>query len=159
MSELKAFAGLHQALAHLCLRDGRARKDIAEAAGINASMLSGYCSGRLVPSLEHLDRLLTALGVALEDLAAELRLVNQRRTPAAATLEVLSSPEPPEDEVATRLWATLLKDVARLVHEEARRSAAEPELEPEPLFSPSRSPSDAPPRPKAGRRRGAKPGG
>src|SRR3954471_15188799 len=79
MSELKAFEGLHQALAHLCLRDGRARKDIAEAAGINASMLSGYCSGRIVPSLEHLDRLLTSLGVALEDLAAELQMVNRRR--------------------------------------------------------------------------------
>jgi transcriptional regulator with XRE-family HTH domain len=50
MSELIAFAGLHQALARLCLRDGRPRKEIAEAADINASMLSGFCSGRRVPS-------------------------------------------------------------------------------------------------------------
>ena len=46
MSELKAFAGLHQAIARLCLRDGRQRREIAEAADINPSVLSGYCSGR-----------------------------------------------------------------------------------------------------------------
>lgn len=77
MAELKIFAGLHQALGHMCLRDGRARREIAEAAGINPSMLSGYCSGRLVPSIEHLDRLLVALNRRPEDLVEELRAVSE----------------------------------------------------------------------------------
>jgi len=77
MSDLKLFAGIHQALGRLCLVDGRARREIAEAAGINPSMLSGYCSGRLVPSLEHLDRLLVALKRRPEDLVEELRAVSE----------------------------------------------------------------------------------
>jgi transcriptional regulator with XRE-family HTH domain len=78
MSELKAFAGLHQAIARLCLRDSRQRREIAEAAEINPSVLSGYCSGRRVPSLEHLDRLLTTLGVGVEELIYELRSIAYR---------------------------------------------------------------------------------
>jgi transcriptional regulator with XRE-family HTH domain len=77
MADLKIFAGLHQALGHMCLTDGRARREIAEAAGINPSMLSGYCSGRLVPSIEHLDRLLVALNRRPEDLVEELRAVSE----------------------------------------------------------------------------------
>jgi transcriptional regulator with XRE-family HTH domain len=76
--ELKAFAGLAQALARLCLRDDRTRKEIAQAAGINASMFSGYLSGRRIPSLEHLDRILTTLGVGIEELTYELRALEYR---------------------------------------------------------------------------------
>lgn len=149
MSDLKTFAGLHQALAHLCLRDGRARKDIAEAAGINASMLSGYCSGRIVPSLEHLDRLLTNLGVALEDLAAELRMVNQRRTPATAA-PLLDAPERKDSMASIRKLALLLNDVYDLIQLEQGHvpSSEAPETE----LSP-RSPADAAPPPRGGRRR------
>jgi transcriptional regulator with XRE-family HTH domain len=148
MSELKAFAGLHQALAHLCLRDGRARRDIAEAAGINASMLSGYCSGRLAPSLENLDRLLTSLGVKLEDLASELRMVNQPRPATPAPL--LDSPEPKDELAAVRRLALLINDAYDLIQ---RGYAAAPEPQP-----PS-SPADAAPPRKGGRRRGPKTGG
>lgn len=77
MANLKIFAGLHQALGHMCLTDGRARREIAAAAGINPSMLSGYCSGRLVPSIEHLDRLLVALNRRPEDLVEELRAISE----------------------------------------------------------------------------------
>ena len=45
-------------------------------------MLSGFCSGRRVPSLEHLDRLLTTLGVGIEDLTYELRTI-EYRSPSA----------------------------------------------------------------------------
>lgn len=76
--ELKAFAGLAQALARLALRDDRTRKEIAQAAGINASMFSGYLSGRRIPSLEHLDRILTTLGVGIEELTYELRALEYR---------------------------------------------------------------------------------
>src|SRR5947209_3435086 len=90
MSDLKLFAGIHQALGRLCLVDGRARREIAEAAGINPSMLSGYSSGRLVPSPEHLDQLHAAADLlrppsvkkAIEDVArvdARLRAEGERK--------------------------------------------------------------------------------
>lgn len=79
---LQVFGGIDQALARLCLRDPRPKKEIAEAAGINASMLSGFCSGRRIPTLEHLDRLLTALGVGIEELTYELRTVDYHKEPA-----------------------------------------------------------------------------
>src|SRR5262245_32917964 len=84
--ELKAFAGLPQALARLVLRDERTRKEIAEAAGINASMFSGYLSGRRIPSLEHVDRILTTLGVGIEELTYELRALEYRAPGAPLVL-------------------------------------------------------------------------
>lgn len=76
--QLRVFRGLPKALGRLLLRDGRSRKEIAEAAGLNASMLSGFCSGRRTPSLEHLDRLLNELGVGLDELNFELLAMNYR---------------------------------------------------------------------------------
>ena len=84
--ELQAFAGLPQALARLCVRDPRTRKEIAEAAGINASMFSGYLSGRRIPSLEHLDRILITLGVGIEELTYELRALEYRAPGAPLVL-------------------------------------------------------------------------
>jgi transcriptional regulator with XRE-family HTH domain len=76
--QLRVFRGLPKALGRLLLRDGRSRKEIAEAAGLNASMLSGFCSGRRMPSLEHLDRLLNELGVGLDELNFELLAMHYR---------------------------------------------------------------------------------
>ena len=85
-AELNAFAGLHLAIARLCLRDGRPRKEIAEAAHLNASMLSGFCSGRRIPSIEHLDRLLTALDAGIEELTYELRALDYGMSKAPLVL-------------------------------------------------------------------------
>ena len=92
---LQVFAGIDQALARLCLRDPRPKREIAEAAGINASMLSGFCSGRRIPTLEHLDRLLTTLGVGIEELTYELRTVDYHEEPTSFVPGRSRSPEPP----------------------------------------------------------------
>lgn len=111
MSELVAFAGLHQALARLCLRDGRTRKEIAEAAGINASMLSGYLSGRRVPSLEHLDRLLTEIGAGIEELTYELRSVGYRSAPTQPLVLWPQFLHNPEGEKAAAMLTVLLENL------------------------------------------------
>ena len=116
MSELIAFAGLHQALARLCLRDGRPRKEIADAADINASMLSGFCSGRRVPSIEHLDKLLTTLGMGIEELTYELRAVAYRSK--AGEGPVVLWPQflgKEEGQAAATVLTALLEDVRDLL--------------------------------------------
>src|SRR6476660_762827 len=97
--ELRPFAGLPQALGRLILRDRRSRKEIAEAAQINASMLSGYCSGRRIPSLEPLDRILTTLGVGVEELTYELRALDYR-APSNAPLMVWPKSNQPQESAA-----------------------------------------------------------
>ena len=141
--ELQAFAGLHQALGRLVLRDGRPRKEIAEAADINASMLSGYLTGRRLPSLEHLDRLLTALGVGIEELTYELRAVDYRvqNAPLVVWPKLLQTPE---GESAAALLTSLLEEVRELLR--ARVLA-----EPRPV------PSHPRPALRKGRRRGRAP--
>src|SRR5215470_6917178 len=122
MSELKAFAGLHQAIARLCLRDGRQRREIAEAAEINPSVLSGYCSGRRVPSIEHLDRLLTTLNMGVEDLTYELRSVNFRRSPGNTPMVVWPQFfERPEGDAAALVLTSLLEDVRGLLRAQHER--------------------------------------
>lgn len=113
MGELRVFAFLPKALGSFCLGDGRARKDIAEAAGINPSMLSGYCSGRLVPSLDHLDRLLTALGRSADDLAEEMRFASHQVERARYTRPFKRAPEEiPAVEAALK---RVLKEVEFLI--------------------------------------------
>jgi transcriptional regulator with XRE-family HTH domain len=139
VSELKAFAGLDKAIARLIVRDGRTRKEIAEVAGINPSMFSGYCSGRLVPSIEHLDRILTAIGVGVEELTYELRALDYR-APSAAPLVVW----PPflgkqEGAAASELLTTLLGEVRDLLRAQAKddQMAGEEEAEEEVDFAPT----------------------
>src|SRR5436305_3362252 len=126
MSELKAFAGLHQAIARLCLRDGRQRREIAEAADINPSVLSGYCSGRRVPSLEHLDRLLTTMGMGVEELTYELRSVGYR-SPGGGPPLVLWPQffERKEGEGAAVLLTTLLEDMRALLRVQHAKELSE----------------------------------
>ena len=113
MADLKLFAGVHQALGHMCLRDGRARREIAEAAGINPSMLSGYCSGRLVPSLEHLDRLLVALHREPEDFIRELRFVTHTERALRSAKPPHATPE--ENEVAEATLKRILNEIRFLI--------------------------------------------
>ena len=134
MSELIALAGLHQALARLCLRDGRPRKEIAEAAEINASMLSGFCSGRRVPSIEHLDKLLTTLGMGIEELTYELRALDYR-APTNAPLVVWpksNQPQESESAAAGALLTVLLSDLRDLLAAQAKAAGHVPASEPGP---------------------------
>ena len=108
VDELRVFHGLPKALGRLLVRDGRPRKEIAEAAGLNASMLSGFCSGRRLPSLEHLDRLLSELGVGLDELSFELQAVRYR--PGEGLPRALGSfpaPHPRYEESRERMMADL----------------------------------------------------
>jgi len=142
-SELKAFAGLDQAISRLVLRDGRSRKEIAEAAGINASMFSGYCSGRKIPSLEHLDRILATLGVGIEELTYELRAVDYRSQSAPLVLwpRFLHSQQ---GAAAATLLTTLLEQVRSLLLAQVEGQAPEPGAgRPD---KPDKPPSEAAPR-------------
>ena len=136
--EFQAFAGLSQALARLILRDGRSRKVIAEAAELNASMLSGYCSGRRVPSLEHLDRLLTTLNAGIEDLTYEMRTIQYKSPTAPATplapLVVWPQLQTKEGAAAGALLTVLLEDLRGLLEAQAKGTAAQ--LLPEPYPAP-----------------------
>lgn len=130
--ELKAFAGLPQALGRLILRDTRSRKEIAAAAQINASMLSGYCSGRRIPSLEHLDRILTTLGVGVEELTYELRALDYR-APSNAPLVVWpksNQPQESESVAAGALLTVLLSDLRDLLAAQAKAAGHVPASEP-----------------------------
>lgn len=122
MADLIAFAGLPQALARLCLRDGRQRKEIAEAAGINASMLSGFLNGRRTPSLEHLDRLLTEMNFTIEDLTYEMRAVGLRSSNAPLVVwpQFLHKQE---GEAAAAILTTLLESVQTMLREQERDRA------------------------------------
>ncbi|HEV7517567.1 MAG TPA: helix-turn-helix transcriptional regulator [Thermoanaerobaculia bacterium] len=137
-AELKAFAGLPQALARLILRDGRSRKEVAQAAELNASMLSGYCSGRRIPSLEHLDRLLTTLGVGIEELTYELRALDYRAPSNAPLVVWPKSLETKEGAAAGALLTVLLEDLRELLAAQARAAGNSPGPEPGPAKAPRR---------------------
>jgi transcriptional regulator with XRE-family HTH domain len=135
--QFQAFAGLPQALARLILRDGRSRKDIAEAADLNASMLSGYCSGRRVPSLEHLDRLLTTLEAGIEDLTYEMRTIQYKAPNAqAAPLGVWPQLQTKEGAAAGALLSVLLEDMRGLLEAQAQAQATGAQPLPEPAPAP-----------------------
>jgi transcriptional regulator with XRE-family HTH domain len=145
VAELKAFAGLDKALSRLVLNDGRTRKEIAAEAEINPSMFSGYCSGRLVPSLEHLDRILTALGAGIEELIDELRR-SQARGPATQPGGGLSHLEQRTNAAAHEMLTTFLDEIRGLFRAQAqavREAAEDADYEPEPL----------PPKPASRRKR------
>jgi transcriptional regulator with XRE-family HTH domain len=122
--QLKAFAGLPQALARLILRDGRSRKEIAAAAELNASMLSGYCSGRRVPSLEHLDKLLTTLGAGIEELTYEMRTI-QYKAPSAPLVAWPQFLQTQEGAAAGALLTVLLDDLRQLLLAQAEGPTGE----------------------------------
>ena len=98
LNPMSAFDGLPKALRTLCVRDGRALQDIAQASRISPAMLSSYLTGRESPTLKTLDKLLDGLKLRLEDLAGALEEVQRhgRRRPARSAKEdlVLGHPRP-----------------------------------------------------------------
>src|SRR5215210_3125427 len=91
LKAMSAFDGLPKALRTLCVRDGRALQDIAQASRISPAMLSSYLTGRESPTLKTLDKLLDGLKLRLEDLAGALDEVqgHGRRRPARSASEDL----------------------------------------------------------------------
>src|SRR5262245_17287739 len=69
------FNGLGKALRWLRDRQSRRQYQVAETAGITKAMLSAYETGKQKPSLETLEKILTALSCDLNDLHNALQIV------------------------------------------------------------------------------------
>jgi transcriptional regulator with XRE-family HTH domain len=75
---MSIFNGLGKALRWLRDRQSKRQYQIAEAAGITKAMLSAYETGKQKPSLDTLEKILTALECDLNDLHNALQIINDR---------------------------------------------------------------------------------
>jgi len=75
---MSIFNGLGRALRWLRDRQGKRQYQVADAAGITKAMLSAYETGKQKPSLDTLEKILTALECDLNDLHNSLQIVNER---------------------------------------------------------------------------------
>ena len=75
---MSIFNGLGRALRWLRDRQGRRQYQIADAAGITKAMLSAYETGKQKPSLDTLEKILSALECDLNDLHNALQIINDR---------------------------------------------------------------------------------
>ena len=75
---MSIFHGLGRAIRWLRDRQGKRQYQVADAAGITKAMLSAYETGKQKPSLETLEKILTALDCDLNDLHNALQIVNER---------------------------------------------------------------------------------
>ena len=71
-ARLRAFAGFGAALRRLRRRAGLTQIELARAAAMTRPMISSFERETTIPGLDTLDRLLTALGVTVVELAREL---------------------------------------------------------------------------------------
>ncbi len=72
------FDRLGRAVRWLRERQGKKQYLVADTAGVTKGMLSAYETGRQKPSLETLEKLLTALDCNLHDLHNAIQIVNER---------------------------------------------------------------------------------
>ena len=75
---MSTFQGLGRALRWLRDRQGKRQYQVADAAGITKAMLSAYETGKQKPSLDTLEKILSALECDLNDLHNALQIVNER---------------------------------------------------------------------------------
>jgi len=75
---MSIFHGLGRALRWLRDRQGKRQYQVADSAGITKAMLSAYETGKQKPSLDTLEKILTALECDLNDLHNSLQIVNER---------------------------------------------------------------------------------
>ena len=68
------------------------QNEIATRAGITKAMISSYESGRSVPTIATLDKILSAIGADIADLCSALALVNGRPLLPGATAEIGAEP-------------------------------------------------------------------
>jgi transcriptional regulator with XRE-family HTH domain len=78
MTASKHFEGLGEALRLIRMRQDRKLSEVAEAAGITRAMLSSYETGKQLPSIGTLEKVMAALGVSLGEL--HLALLEVRRS-------------------------------------------------------------------------------
>jgi transcriptional regulator with XRE-family HTH domain len=88
---MSIFQGLGRAIRWLRDRQGKRQYQVADAAGITKAMLSAYETGKQKPSLDTLEKILSALECDLNDLHNALQIVNERpeaiRRPGTAQRE------------------------------------------------------------------------
>jgi transcriptional regulator with XRE-family HTH domain len=88
---MSIFTGLGRAIRWLRDRQGKRQYQVADAAGITKAMLSAYETGKQKPSLDTLEKILSALECDLNDLHNALQIVNERpeaiRRPGATQRE------------------------------------------------------------------------
>lgn len=72
------FTGLGRAIRWLRDRQNKRQYQVADAAGITKAMLSAYETGKQKPSLDTLEKILTALECDLNDLHKALQIVNDQ---------------------------------------------------------------------------------
>lgn len=75
---MSIFNGLGRALRWLRDRQGKRQYQVADSAGITKAMLSAYETGKQKPSLDTLEKILSALECDLNDLHNSLQIVNER---------------------------------------------------------------------------------
>ncbi|HSF43943.1 MAG TPA: helix-turn-helix transcriptional regulator [Thermoanaerobaculia bacterium] len=75
---MSIFTGLGRAIRWLRDRQGKRQYQVADAAGITKAMLSAYETGKQKPSLDTLEKILSALECDLNDLHNALQIVNER---------------------------------------------------------------------------------
>lgn len=75
---ISIFHGLGRALRWLRDRQSKRQYQVADAAGITKAMLSAYETGKQKPSLDTLEKILSALECDLNDLHNALQIVNER---------------------------------------------------------------------------------
>src|SRR6476661_7101581 len=75
---MSIFNGLGRALRWLRDRQGKRQYQVADTAGITKAMLSAYETGKQKPSLDTLEKILSALECDLNDLHNALQIVNER---------------------------------------------------------------------------------
>lgn len=75
---MSLFNGLGKAIRWLRDRHNKRQYQVADAAGITKAMLSAYETGKQKPSLDTLEKILTALECDLNDLHNAIQIVNDR---------------------------------------------------------------------------------
>jgi transcriptional regulator with XRE-family HTH domain len=75
---MSIFNGLGKAIRWLRDRHNKRQYQVADAAGITKAMLSAYETGKQKPSLDTLEKILTALECDLNDLHNAIQIVNDR---------------------------------------------------------------------------------
>lgn len=90
------------------------QNEVASRAGITKAMISSYESGRSVPTIATLDKILSAVGADLTALCGALALVNGRQLRYAPVITELTVDRPPVSSLGTAgaLEAMALGDLA-----------------------------------------------
>jgi HTH-type transcriptional regulator / antitoxin HipB len=73
-----AFEGLGKALRWIRDKQDKKQYEVADSAGVTKAMLSAYETGKQRPSIDTLEKILSALNVDLADLYNALQTVNER---------------------------------------------------------------------------------